>query len=89
MSLRARAAGDRRGGVGVGHDGRDVQQLMVVNWLAAPPENHSYYAMIMAMGSLATAYCLSSTRFAALLNLGIGMVPIAYLMLDLWATAPR
>jgi diguanylate cyclase (GGDEF)-like protein len=53
----------------------------VVNWLAAPPENHSYYAMIMAMGSLATAYCLSSTRFAALLNLGIGMVPIAYLML--------
>ena len=53
----------------------------VVNWLAAPPENHSYYAMIMAMGSLATAYCLSSTRFAALLNLGIGMVPIADLML--------
>ena len=27
----------------------------VTNWLAAPPATHSYYAMIMAMGSLATA----------------------------------
>ncbi len=53
----------------------------VVNWLAAPPEAHSYYAMIMAMGSLATAYCLSSVRFATIVNLGIGLVPIALLML--------
>lgn len=53
----------------------------VVNWLAAPPEHHSYYAMIMAMGSLATAYCLSSIRFATIVNLGIGLVPIMLLML--------
>lgn len=53
----------------------------VVNWLAAPPEAHSYYAMIMAMGSLATAYCLSSIRFATFVNLSIGLVPIALLML--------
>ena len=49
----------------------------VANWLAAPPEAHSYYAMIMAMGSLATAYCLSPIRFAALVNLAIGLVPAA------------
>ena len=53
----------------------------VVNWLAAAPENHSYYAMIMAMGSLATAYCLSPIRFAALVNIAIGLVPVAGLML--------
>lgn len=53
----------------------------VVNWIAAPPASHSYYAMIMAMGSLATAYCLSSIRFATFVNLGIGLVPISLLML--------
>lgn len=53
----------------------------VTNWLAAPPEAHSYYAMIMAMGSLATAYCLSSIRFVTFLNLGIGLAPVAVLML--------
>lgn len=53
----------------------------VVNWLAAPPETHSYYAMVMAMGSLATAYCLSSIRFATFVNLTIGLGPISLLML--------
>ena len=53
----------------------------VVNWLAAPPATHSYYAMIMAMGSLATAYCLSSIRLATFVNLTIGLVPISFLML--------
>ncbi len=53
----------------------------VTNWLAAPAATHSYYAMIMAMGSLATAYCLSSIRFATFVNLAIGLVPVASLML--------
>lgn len=53
----------------------------VTNWLAAPTATHSYYAMIMAMGSLATAYCLSSIRFPTFLNLGVGLAPIALLML--------
>lgn len=53
----------------------------VTNWLAAPAATHSYYAMIMAMGSLATAYCLSSIRFATFLNLGVGLGPVALLML--------
>lgn len=54
----------------------------IINWLASPPENHASFAMIMTMGSLATAYCLSSIRFAAILNLVIGVVPIATLMLS-------
>lgn len=53
----------------------------VFNWIASPPENHASFAMIIAMGSLATAYCLSSIRFAAILNLVIGVVPISSLML--------
>ncbi len=53
----------------------------VVNWFAAPPEAHSYFAMIMAMGSLATAYCLSSIRIATFINLTIGLAPISLLML--------
>ncbi|MCZ8370728.1 MAG: GGDEF domain-containing protein [Porphyrobacter sp.] len=53
----------------------------VINWLASPPENHAAFAMIIAMGALATAYCLSSIRFAAILNLVIGVVPISALML--------
>lgn len=53
----------------------------VINWLASPPENHANFAMILAMGSLATAYCLSSIRLAALLNLVIGVVPVSALML--------
>lgn len=54
----------------------------VVNWLASPPENHASFAMILTMGSLATAYCLSSIRFAAILNLAIGVIPISALMLS-------
>jgi diguanylate cyclase (GGDEF)-like protein len=53
----------------------------VINWLASPPENHASFAMIIAMGALATAYCLSAIRFAAILNLVIGVVPISALML--------
>ena len=54
----------------------------VINWLASPPEHHASFAMIIAMGSLATAYCLSAIRFAAVLNLVIGVVPISLLMLS-------
>lgn len=53
----------------------------VINWFAAPPQSHASFAMIIAMGSLATAYCLSAIRFAAVLNLVIGVVPISALML--------
>lgn len=53
----------------------------VINWFAAAPGNHASFAMIIAMGSLGTAYCLSAIRFAAILNLIIGVVPISALML--------
>ena len=53
----------------------------VLNWVNSPAENHAAFAMILTMGSLATAYCLSSIRFAAILNLVIGVVPISALML--------
>ncbi|MBA4045128.1 MAG: sensor domain-containing diguanylate cyclase [Erythrobacter sp.] len=54
----------------------------VINYLYSPPANHASFAMILTMGSLATAYCLSSIRFAAILNLVIGVVPISALMLS-------
>lgn len=53
----------------------------VINWFASPPEAHAAFAMIIAMGALATAYCLSAIRFAAILNLVIGVVPMSTLML--------
>jgi diguanylate cyclase (GGDEF)-like protein len=53
----------------------------VINWFASPPQNHANFAMILTMGSLATAYCLSAIRMAAILNLVIGVVPVAALML--------
>ncbi len=53
----------------------------VLNWLASPPDNHANFAMIIAMGALASAFCLSAIRFAAIVNLVIGVVPISALML--------
>jgi diguanylate cyclase len=53
----------------------------VINWLGSPPENHASFALILTMGSLATAYCLSAIRLAAIINLVIGVVPISALML--------
>lgn len=64
-----------------GTTGAMCSSWTVLNWLAAPPSTHSYYAMIMAMGSLATAYCLSSIRLATVVNLVIGLGPISFLML--------
>ncbi len=53
----------------------------VVNWSYAPIGLRAYYPLILSMGSLATAYCLSSIRMAAVLNLTIGLLPISVLML--------
>lgn len=53
----------------------------VVSWLHAPAETKIYYPLILSMGALSTAYCLSSVRRAAVLNLVIDMVPIALLLL--------
>jgi len=53
----------------------------VMSWWYAAPEIRTYYPLILSMGSLATAYCLTSIRAAAILNMAIGIVPIALLML--------
>jgi diguanylate cyclase len=53
----------------------------VVNWSYAPDGMRAYYPLILSMGSLATAYCLSSIRMAAILNMVIGLLPISLLML--------
>ena len=53
----------------------------VMSWLSAPPAMRIYYPMILAMGSLATAYCLSTIRIATIGNLAIGLLPISLLLL--------
>ena len=53
----------------------------VVSWLGAPADTKIYYPLILSMGALSTAYCLSSVRRAALLNLAIDMLPISALLL--------
>jgi len=53
----------------------------VMSFLTAPPELRIYYPMIMSMGSLATAYCLSTIRGATIINLVIGLLPISLLLL--------
>jgi diguanylate cyclase len=53
----------------------------VMSWKTAPVEMKAYYPLILSMGSLATAYSLSSVRLAAILNLTIGLLPISTLLL--------
>ena len=53
----------------------------VVNWWYAAPDMRTYYPLILSMGSLATAYCLTSIRAAAIMNMAIGLIPIGLLML--------
>lgn len=53
----------------------------VMSFLTAPADLRIYYPMIMSMGSLATAYCLSTIRGATIINLLIGLLPISLLLL--------
>ncbi len=53
----------------------------VVSWLTMPEGPRGYYPLILAMGSLATGYCLASVRRAAIINILIGLVPISLLLL--------
>jgi diguanylate cyclase len=52
----------------------------VISWLGAAPGTQIYYPMILILGSLATAYCLSTIRLAAILNIAIGLGPILVLL---------
>lgn len=52
----------------------------VYSWLGAPPEDRVYYPIIIALGAFSTAYCLSSSRGAAVANLLINLVPMLALL---------
>ncbi|QJB70084.1 GGDEF domain-containing protein [Parasphingorhabdus halotolerans] len=51
------------------------------SWFNAPPEMKLFYPFTLAMGSLTTIYCLSTVRWAAILNIVIGIIPITALLL--------
>jgi diguanylate cyclase (GGDEF)-like protein len=53
----------------------------VFSFLGSSGEERPFYPLILAMGSLSTAYCLSSARVAAVLNLSIGLFPICTILL--------
>lgn len=47
------------------------------SWVNAPPAIALYFPLFMAMGSLATIVCVSMIRSAAMLNIGLGLVPVS------------
>ncbi|MEQ1687215.1 MAG: diguanylate cyclase [Sphingopyxis sp.] len=49
----------------------------VISWMMSNPGDRAYFPMMMAMGSLSTAFCLSVIRKATLVNLAIPLVPIS------------
>lgn len=53
----------------------------VFSFLGSSGEERAFYPLIFVMGSLSTAYCLSSARLAAVLNLSIGLFPICAILL--------
>ncbi|HEX4849019.1 MAG TPA: diguanylate cyclase [Novosphingobium sp.] len=52
----------------------------VTSWLGAPPEQRIYYPIIIALGAFSTAYCVSSARIGAILNIAINLVPMLALL---------
>ncbi len=53
----------------------------VMSWHGAATGGQAFYPLILVLGSLTTAYCLSTVPLAAVLNLAVGVVPITILML--------
>jgi diguanylate cyclase (GGDEF)-like protein len=53
----------------------------VMSWLSAPVEARMHFPVILAMGGMATAYILTNSKFGALANLVIDLVPISLLMI--------
>ncbi len=52
----------------------------VHSWLGAPEHERIYYPVIIALGAFSTAYCLSSARLGAILNLAINLIPMSVLL---------
>ena len=53
----------------------------LISWSTAPVETAVYFPLFMAMGSLATAFCLSSMPAAAMFHMAVGLAPIVIAML--------
>lgn len=53
----------------------------IFSWHGAAPGTQQYYPMILTLGSLATAYCLSTVRVAAILNILIALIPTLALLI--------
>ncbi|QKG71756.1 GGDEF domain-containing protein [Erythrobacter mangrovi] len=53
----------------------------ILSWLAAPVEARMHFPIILVMGGIATAFCLSSVKIGAIANLVIDLVPISLLMM--------
>lgn len=61
----------------------------VFSWLSAPADERMHFPIILVMGGLATAYCLSSSKAGAYANLAIDLIPISLLMIFLGSTAEQ
>lgn len=55
----------------------------ILSWWVAPVEARMHYPVLLAMGGIATAFCLSAVKIGAVANLVIDLVPIALLMIFL------
>lgn len=55
----------------------------IASWWVAPVEARMHFPIILAMGGIATAFCLSAVKIGAVANLVIDLVPIAILMMFL------
>ncbi|WP_369025062.1 GGDEF domain-containing protein [Qipengyuania sp. RANM35] len=53
----------------------------ILSWWVAPVEARLHFPIILAMGGLATAFCLSGVKLGSVANLFIDLVPIALLMI--------
>lgn len=53
----------------------------VLSWLSAPVEARMHFPIILVVGALATAYCLTNIKSGAVATLLIDMIPISALMM--------
>ena len=58
-----------------------VSVWCIVGWWNASSTLKLFYPFTLAAGSLTTIYCLSTVRWAAIINIVIGIIPITILML--------
>ncbi|WP_374405399.1 diguanylate cyclase [Pelagerythrobacter sp.] len=53
----------------------------VLSWLNSPVDARMHFPIILIVGALASAYCLSNVKVGAMVTLALDMLPIAALMI--------